>query len=149
MKKELILLLIFVGSGFAYPILERTDFTNQTFSTQPTIEMNKVAQSLIGNTNAETVGRIEGWVLNASNIKYTYFSKKVSSIYVFNSRQGNCVGQSLVFASMLRQLDIPVKLIRGVTSKGWHVWAKAEVSKDVWINFNDQGGRELGVSNVW
>jgi len=116
--------------------------------------------------NAETefdaVQQILTWIID--NMRYVTPPEKYDALYSFNSGKGNCQNYSHLAAAMMRAVNIPVRIVNGITLKrpftvnmgsgdytfkmgqGRHSWIEVYFPDLGWVPFDPQQ-TELFVSN--
>jgi transglutaminase-like putative cysteine protease len=104
-------------------------------------------------TDTEKVLAVYSYIVK--NIKYDYKkAEKVQNFYISNAdstldkKTGICYDYSVLFASMLRSLSIPAKVIMGTSKdiKGYHAWNQVyikETGKWITIDTTADAGRSI------
>jgi hypothetical protein len=98
------------------------------------------------------------------HLQYTLIPKQYDALYALQSGQGNCQNYSHLSAALLREVDIPVRIVNGVTMKksytvpvdqsefsfemaeGRHSWVEVYLADFGWLPFDAQQ-TEFFVSN--
>ena len=114
------------------------------------------------DTEFDAVQRILTWVVD--HMRYVTPPKQYDALYSFNSGLGNCQNYSHLSAALMRAVDIPVRIVNGVTLKkpydiempdgtftvrmgqGRHSWIEVYFPDLGWVPFDPQQ-TELYVSN--
>jgi len=79
---------------------------------------HKLTQGL--NTEFDAIQQIITWVVD--NIRYVTPPKRYDALYSLESGRGNCQNYSHMAAALMRAVDIPVRIINGVTlKKGFNI----------------------------
>lgn len=114
----------------------------------------ELTQGLV--TENEKISAIYNYIVN--NLKYDY--KKLSTLastYVpsiestFQSNTGICYDYSSLFASMLRSVGIPAKLVKGYTKNvvGYHAWNEIyDSDTDQWLVVDSTTDSQLKAASI-
>ena len=84
--------------------------------------IKRLAQQLTKglNTQFDAVQQIITWVVD--NIRYVTPPKRYDALYSLESGRGNCQNYSHMAAALMRAVDIPVRIVNGVTlKKGFNI----------------------------
>ncbi len=113
-------------------------------------------------TEFDAVQQILTWIID--NMRYVTPPEKYDAFYSFNSGKGNCQNYSHLAAALMRAVNIPVRIVNGITLKrpftvnmesgdftfkmgqGRHSWIEVYFSDLGWVPFDPQQ-TELFVSN--
>jgi len=112
------------------------------FITSDNPQIKQTALSLVGQEKDayKICKTLENWVYK--NITRKTFSVNfANATEVFNSRQGDCTEHAVLLAAMLRAVNIPSKIVVGMTytdtpknAFAYHMWVQAYIGK--WINLD-------------
>jgi hypothetical protein len=128
----------------------------------PTIQ--KMAVNLVAGskTQFDAVQKILTWIID--HMSYVLTPQQYDAVYSLNTGKGNCQNYSHLAAALMRHVDIPVRIINGVTLKepfdinvggmvltmnmaqGRHSWIEVYFPDLGWMPFDPQQ-TELFVSN--
>ncbi len=136
--------------------------TDQVQSEDDRIE-NKAKELVQGvTTEFDAVQRILTWIID--HMRYVTPPVQFDALYAFENGKGNCQNYSHLSAALMRSVDIPVRIVNGVTLKqpysvkmtdgdftfqmgqGRHSWIEVYFPDLGWIPFDPQQ-TELFVSN--
>jgi len=133
--------------SYAYPF--DTNNMEEYLQSGPFIitDSNKISSTANALTEGETdaykiAKKMEAWVF--SNITNKDFSMDfANAITVLESKTGDCTEHSVLLAALLRSAKIPSKIVVGLVytdnpkpSFGYHMWVKAYVGKNKWVNLD-------------
>ncbi len=114
------------------------------------------------DTEFDAVQKILTWIID--NMRYVTPPEQYDALYSFNSGKGNCQNYSHLAAALMRAVNIPVRIVNGITLKrpftvnmdsgdytfkmgqGRHSWIEVYFPDLGWVPFDPQQ-TELFVSN--
>ncbi len=136
--------------------------SKQVQSSDPAIR-NKAAELTAGaTTEYQAVQAVLHYVVD--NMRYILVPDQYDALYAFRTGKGNCQNYSHLAAALLRSVDIPVRIVNGITLKrsydvsvgnsefsfemaqGRHSWVEVYFSDLGWVPFDPQQ-TEFFVSN--
>lgn len=104
-------------------------------------KLEKLAESLIGDSNLQTINNIYDFVL--SHVEYGgYEPGDLGALHVFKSGYGDCTEYSDLFITLCRINNIPAKFIEGYTLTG-------TMYKHNWVEVYDEQFGWFPVDPTW
>ncbi|MFO7889732.1 MAG: transglutaminase-like domain-containing protein [bacterium] len=158
-----------IQSQAPFPLTVKDDQLKEYLHSSELIQSNdqqikqkaeKITQG--AKTEFDAVQQILTWVID--NMRYVTPPVKYDALYSFNSGKGNCQNYSHLSAALMRAVDIPVRIVNGITLKkpftvnmgegdytfkmgqGRHSWIEVYFPDLGWAPFDPQQ-TELFVSN--
>ncbi|MCX7991643.1 MAG: transglutaminase family protein [Proteobacteria bacterium] len=158
-KKNNLKELIFNDS---FPVKDLSNVNSRYLSSSPLVQsdderIKTVAIKLAeGTTNLyDVVNRVINYV--SDNVKYTYNPQKYDAVFTLETKSGNCQNIAHLSIALLRALNIPARIVGGITLKeqwkiplgkdgylvqsmgqGGHAWIEVYFPSYGWLPFDPQ-----------
>lgn len=136
--------------------------SDQVPAKNPTIQKTAKELTRSAKTQFDAVQQILSWVVDHMN--YVLRPEKYDALYSFKTGKGNCQNYSHLTAALMRAVEIPVRIVNGITldksydiktesgvmtikmAQGRHSWIEVYFSDLGWVPFDPQQ-LEMFVSN--
>ena len=136
---------IFFKPPYYYPDL-KSFIKDQPFQ-KKSHELFSLANKLRSNDAYVTIKNIVNFVI--SNITYERNYRRVGAINTLERKRGSCLGFSDLVTTLLRCVNIPARVVRGLYMTEPHAWVEVYVEPYGWIPIDPVAGIIGAIGVPW